>query len=83
MSTVASAMYAARDYAKDPIMTSQTPDWATSGGAPALNRLGRVGSQRLVFDSGLVSLDDPGIVALPDSYDDLARMFQRGERPAG
>jgi hypothetical protein len=81
MTTVFSAKYAAREYPKDPFMTSQNPLWASGDAVRALTRLGRIGSRRLVFDSGLISLDDPGIVALPESYDDLTRIFRRGERP--
>jgi hypothetical protein len=42
-----------------------------------LAALGRFGSRRLVFDSGLVSLDDPRIVALHVGYDDLTKLFNR------
>ncbi|HEY1414958.1 MAG TPA: hypothetical protein VGF42_03640 [Caulobacteraceae bacterium] len=58
-------------------MTSQTPARGAGAdeGARILAKLGRVGSRRLVFDSGLVSLDDPRIVALHDGYDDLTKVF--------
>lgn len=48
----------------------------------ALAALGRFGSRRLVFDSGLVSLDDPRIVALHEGYDDLAKIYDRRASPA-
>jgi hypothetical protein len=64
-------------------MTSQTPAGAGADvGARILAKLGRVGSRRLVFDSGLVSLDDPRIVALHEGYDDLTKLFERPTRTA-
>ena len=41
---------------------------------------GRVASGRLVFHSGLVSLDDPRITPLRESYDELV---ERLLRPSG
>jgi hypothetical protein len=42
-----------------------------------LAKFGRVGSSKLVFDSGLVSIDDPGIMAVHEGYDDLVKAFDR------
>jgi hypothetical protein len=39
--------------------------------------LGRVASGRLVFDSGLVSLDDPRITPLREGYDELVGRLLR------
>lgn len=64
-------------------MTSQTPARAGADvGARILDKLGRVGSRRLVFDSGLVSLDDPRIIALHEGYDDLTKVFEHPSRTA-
>jgi hypothetical protein len=43
--------------------------------------LGRISSRRLVFDSGLVSIDDPRIVAIHQGYDDLVKIFERPATP--
>ncbi len=65
-------------------MTSHTspPGARADDTARLLAKLGRCGSRRLVFDSGLVSLDDPRIVALHEGYDDLTKLFERRPRPA-
>jgi hypothetical protein len=39
--------------------------------------LGRVASGRLVFHSGLVSLDDPRIIPLREGYDELIERLLR------
>jgi hypothetical protein len=31
----------------------------------------------VVFDSGLIALDDPGLTAVPEGYDDLAKVFEK------
>jgi len=62
-------------------MTSRSPRGGRSrsagGNMKDLAGLGRVGSRKLVFDSGLVSIDDPGIVAMREGYDDLVKLFER------
>ena len=65
-------------------MTSHTSPRAgdADDSVRSLAHLGRFGSRRLVFDSGLVSLDDPRIVALHVGYDDLAKIFDRRPKPA-
>ena len=59
-------------------MTSHTPRLGRGADdrPRALAGLGRIRSRRLVFDSGLVSLDDPRIVALHEGYDDLTKIFE-------
>ena len=64
-------------------MTSHTPARAgADDGARILAKLGYLGSRRLVFDSGLVSLDDPRIIALHEGYDDLTKLFELPSRTA-
>lgn len=46
---------------------------ACPGGAPTSSGPGR----NVVFDSGLVALDDPRLVALHEGYDDLVKVFER------
>jgi len=62
-------------------MTSRSPRGGKSRSAGGhikdLAVLGRVGSRKLVFDSGLVSIDDPRIVAMHEGYDDLVKLFDR------
>jgi len=48
---------------------------ARSANARAHARLGHFQSRNLVFDSGLVRIDDPRIVAMHEGYDDLVKIF--------
>ena len=71
----------ARDEIQDPEMSFQN---LARNGPPSVPRdpLALVDerlieSRRLVFNSGLVSIDDPGIVALHEGYDDLVKVFAK------
>jgi hypothetical protein len=62
-------------------MTSRSPRGgktrSAGGNIKDLAGLGRATSRKLVFDSGLVSMDDPRIVAMHEGYDDLVKLFDR------
>jgi hypothetical protein len=47
------------------------------GGAPTLFAPGHRTSHRVVFDSGLLALDDPTLTALHEGYDDLTKVFEK------
>jgi len=58
----------------DPYETKSAPGDPYSTNPPDLKALG---SRNLVFDSGLVPIDDPRIIALHAGYDDLVKIFER------
>ncbi len=47
------------------------------GGAPTPFAPGHPLSQRVVFDSGLLALDDPRLTAIHEGYDDLTKVFEK------